>query len=119
MKAIGYSPTRLTQLQQYRFALNQQIQAARSKHNELLGALNQAAFDEEGSATKVKKAVEDIEKFNKRYPGVEGIEIDIDTIDRSMDTYAERKGMTYRGIYLDDKLLPYISKSLQGANPPK
>ena len=63
--------------------------------------------------------MEDIEKFNKRYPGVEGIEIDVDTIDRSMDTYAERKGMTYRGIYLDDKLLPYIGKSLQGANPPK
>lgn len=119
MKGIGYSPTRLTQLQQYRFALNQQIQAARSKHNELLGALNKAAFDEEGSAAKVKSAVEDIEKFNKRYPGVDGIYIDLDTIDRSMDTYAERKGLTYRGVYLDDKLLPYIGKSLQGANPPK
>lgn len=119
MKAIGYSPTRLTQLQQYRFALNQQIQAARGRHNELLGALNKAAFDEEGSAAKVKDAMENIEKFNKRYPGVEGIEIDLDTIDRSMDTYAERKGLTYRGVYLDDKLLPYISKSLQGANPPK
>jgi hypothetical protein len=118
-KAIGYSPTRLTELQQYRFAINQQIQAAKAKHNELLGALNKAAFDEEGSPDKVKRALADIDKFNQRYPGVKGIDIDLDTMDRSMNTYADRKGMTYRGIYLDENLLPYIEKSLQGVNPLK
>ena len=119
MKGIGYSPTRLTELQQHRFALNQQIQTARSKHSELLKELNTAVFDEEGRPAKLKEVFKDIEKFNKRYAGVDGIEIDADTIDRSLETYAERKSLTYRGIYLDEKLLPYITKSIQGVNPLK
>jgi len=119
MKGIGYSPTRLAELQQYRFNLNQEIKSAQTKHNELLKALNQAVFDEEGEGKKVAKIAADIEKFNKRYPGIQGITIDGDTMDNSLTAYAERKGLTYRGIYLDENLLPYFAKSMGSVEPLK
>jgi hypothetical protein len=87
-----------------------------STRTKLLRRLNEIAFDPEADKTKIRSIFKDITKFNKRYP-IEEYLIDDDTIEKSMETYADRKGMTFRGQYMPEKLLPYLAPEYRATKP--
>jgi hypothetical protein len=57
-----------------------------------------------------------IAKFNKRYPA-EVFLIEPDDIERSLEAYAKKRGMTIRGQYIDEKLAPYLMKPTKAVTP--
>jgi hypothetical protein len=113
---LGYQSTRIARIQEKNFAFQKEIVEMESTRTKLLRRLNEIAFDPEADKTKIKSIFKDITKFNKRYP-IEEYLIDDDTIEKSMETYMERKGMTFRGQYMPEKLLPYLAPAYQATKP--
>ena len=48
---------------------------------------------------------------------MEAFLIDGDTIDRSIEAYGEKLGLTYRGQRMSEKLLPYVMPASRYAAP--
>jgi hypothetical protein len=114
--ATGFQSTRLARIQDKNFALNNEIQEAAIKRSRVLRKLNEAVLDEKPDATEISNALKDIDKFNQRYP-MEKFIIKPDTIRRSVETIAERRGMTIRGQYMDKKLAPYVYPATRAVAP--
>jgi hypothetical protein len=113
---LGYQSTRIARMQEKNFAFQKEIVEMESTRTKLLRRLNEIAFDPEADKTKIRAIFKDITKFNKRYP-IEEYLIDDDTIEKSMETYADRKGMTFRGQYMPEKLLPYLAPAYRATKP--
>jgi len=113
---LGYQSTRIARIQEKNFAFQKEIVEMESTRTKLLRRLNEVAFDPEADKTKIRAIFKDITKFNKRYP-IEEYLIDDDTIEKSMETYADRKGMTFRGQYMPEKLLPYLAPAYRATKP--
>jgi hypothetical protein len=113
---LGYQSTRIARIQEKNFAFQKEIIEMESDRTALLKRLNQIAFKPESDKSEIRKIFKDITKFNKRYP-IEEYLIDDDTIEKSMETYAERKGMTFRGQYMPEKLLPYLAPAYRATKP--
>ena len=113
---LGYQSTRIARMQEKNFAFQKEIVEMESTRTKLLRRLNEVAFDPEADKTKIRAIFKDITKFNKRYP-IEEYLIDDDTIEKSMETYADRKGMTFRGQYMPEKLLPYLAPAYRVTKP--
>jgi hypothetical protein len=64
----------------------------------------------------IKDIFKKIDKFNKRYPA-ETFVIEPDDIERSIEAYAKKRGMTIRGQYIDEKLAPYLMKPTKAVTP--
>jgi hypothetical protein len=114
--ATGFQPTRLARIQDKNFALNNEIQEAATKRTTLLRRFNEAVLDEKPNATDISNALKDIDKFNQRYP-MEKFIIKPETIRKSVETLAERRGMTIRGQYMDKKLAPYVYPATRAVEP--
>ena len=114
--ATGFQPTRLARIQDKNFALNNEIQEAATKRTKLLRRLNEAVLDEKPNATDISNALKDIDKFNQRYP-MEKFIIKPETIRKSVETLAERRGITIRGQYMDKKLAPYVYPATRAVEP--
>jgi hypothetical protein len=114
--ATGFQSTRLARIQDKNFALNNEIQEAAIKRSRVLRKLNEAVLDDKADATEISNAIKDIDKFNQRYP-MEKFIIKPETIRRSVETLAERRGMTIRGQYMDKKLAPYVYPATRAVTP--
>jgi hypothetical protein len=114
--ATGFQSTRLARIQDKNFALNNEIQEAAIKRTRVLRRLNEAALSEKPDAKEISDAIKDIDKFNQRYP-MEKFIIKPETIRRSVETLAERRGMTIRGQYMDKKLAPYVYPATRAVEP--
>jgi hypothetical protein len=114
--ATGFQSTRLARIQDKNFALNNEIQEAAIKRTRVLRRLNEAVLDDKADATEIANAIKDIDKFNQRYP-MEKFLIKPETIRRSVETLAERRGMTIRGQYMDKKLAPYVYPATRAVTP--
>jgi hypothetical protein len=73
-------------------------------------------FNAEKEPGDIKAAIAKIREHNKRYP-MEAFLIDGDTIDRSIEGYGEKLGLTYRGQRMSEKLLPYVMPASRYAAP--
>jgi hypothetical protein len=113
---LGYQSTRIARIQEKNFAFQKEIVEMESTRTKLLRRLNELAFKPEADKSDIRKIFKDITKFNRRYP-IEEYLIDDDTIEKSMETYAERKGMTFRGQRMPEKLLPYLAPAYRATNP--
>jgi hypothetical protein len=113
---LGYQSTRIARIQEKNFDFQKEIVEMESSRTKLLRRLNEIAFKPEADKSDIKKIFKDIGKFNKRYP-IEEYIIDDDTIEKSMETYMERKGMTFRGQYMPEKLLPYLAPAYRATKP--
>jgi hypothetical protein len=114
--ATGFGITRLARMQEGNYQLQKaQVEASR-KRIEALQKLDKAAADVEGSDKDVVEALENIEKYNRRYP-IGKYFIPDETINKSLKTYAERQDRTVRGLYMDKKLMPYLEKYFRTYQP--
>jgi hypothetical protein len=116
--ATGFQPTRLARIQERNFAMQKEIVEAASKRTKLLRRLNEIALDDKVDGKDISNAIKDIVEYNKRYP-MEKFLIQPDTIRRSLETMAEKRGMTIRGQYMDKKLAPYVYPSTKAVTPLK
>ena len=113
----GLQPTRLTRLQDRNFRFQSEIIKANGEKSKLLNKLNSAIYDEDSpDKSAIKDVYKDIVKHNERYP-MEGMYIDYETIERSTNSYADRKMKTYRGLQVNDAVLPYMAKILKMSQP--
>jgi hypothetical protein len=115
-QVLGFPPTRLTRIQEQNFATKQELMDAQTKRNKLLTRMNDVIYDPEGDKSRLKAAIEDIKKFNQRYP-VEGLLISSDTIQSSLETYMQRTRTTIRGQVMPPKFVPFM-KRLSDATAP-
>lgn len=116
--ATGFQPTRLARIQERNFAMQKEIVEAASKRTKVLRRLNELALDDKVDGNAIRDAIKDIVEYNKRYP-MEKFLIKPDTIRRSLETMAEKRGMTIRGQYMDKKLAPYVYPSTKVVTPLK
>jgi hypothetical protein len=114
--ATGFQPTRLARIQERNFAMQKEIVEAASKRTKVLRRLNELALDDKVDGNAIRDAIKDIVEYNKRYP-MEKFLIKPDTIRRSLETMAEKRGMTIRGQYMDKKLAPYVYPSTRAVTP--
>jgi hypothetical protein len=117
-QAIGFPPTRLARIQEQSFESQKEVRKAQDRRAKLLDGLHRVAFDPEGDKADLKEVFEDIKKYNRRYP-IEKFIIDIDTIERSLEAYANKRGMTYRGQVIEEKLAPYLGPLYRATVPLK
>jgi hypothetical protein len=115
---LGFTPTRLARLQEKNFQYQKQITEATNERTALLRRLDETIMDTENKqkGADVRDIFKNIAKFNKRYPA-EAFVIEPDDIERSIDAYAKKRGMTIRGQYIDEKLAPYLMKPTKAAAP--
>jgi hypothetical protein len=115
---IGFSPTRLARIQEKNFQYQKQIIKATDERTKLLRRLDETIMDPEnkGKGEDIKDIFKNIAKFNKRYPA-ERFLIEPDDIERSLEAYAKKRGMTIRGQYIDEKLAPYLMKPTKAVTP--
>lgn len=114
--ALGFQPSRLARLQEKNFAFQRQITKAEDSKSDALRRLNETVYNEEKEPGDIKAAIAKIREHNKRYP-MEAFLIDGDTIDRSIEAYGEKLGLTYRGQRMSEKLLPYVMPASRYAAP--
>lgn len=114
--ALGFQPALLARLQEKNFAFQKEITKAETSKSKALRKLNETIFNPEKEPGDIKIAVTKIREHNKRYPA-EAFLIDGDTIDRSIESYAEARGLTYRGQRMSEKLLPYVMPASRVAAP--
>jgi ASC-1-like (ASCH) protein len=117
-QAIGFPPTRLARIQEQSFESQKEVRKAQDQRAKILDGLHRVAFDPEGDKADLKEVFENIKKYNRRYP-IEKFVIDIDTIERSLEAYANKRGMTYRGQVIEEKLAPYLGPLYRATVPLK
>jgi hypothetical protein len=117
-QAIGFPPTRLARIQEQSFESQKEVRKAQDRRAKILDGLHRVAFDPEGNKADLKEVFEDIKNYNRRYP-IDKYLIDIDTIERSLETYANKRGMTYRGQIIEEKLAPYLGPLYRATVPLK
>jgi hypothetical protein len=117
-QAIGFPPTRLARRQEGIFESEKEVRKAQDRRAKLLDSLHRVAFDPEGDKADLKEVFENIKNYNRRYP-IEKFLIDIDTIERSLEAYANKRGMTYRGQVIEEKLAPYLGPIYRATAPLK
>jgi hypothetical protein len=117
-QAIGFPPTRLARIQEQSFESQKEVRKAQDRRSKLLDSLHRVAFDPEGDKADLKEVFEDIKNYNRRYP-IDKFLIDIDTIERSLEAYANKRGMTYRGQVIEEKLAPYLGPLYRATVPLK
>lgn len=113
---LGFSSSRLARIQEHNFEMQKQLTEAQNKRAAILKRLDEVAFDAEKGPGDLKVVFNQIREYNKRYP-MEKFLIEADTIDSSLKTYAKKRGLTYRGQYMDEKLIPYLLPSAKKAAP--
>jgi hypothetical protein len=106
-QATGLQSTRVAQLQEQAFKLTTEKNRAMNKRKALLGKLDDVFISEDAKPTDRQKLMNKIIQHNQRYP-IQGVAIDPDTIFRSLDTSIKNKGLTFRGMYIQENLLPYM-----------
>jgi hypothetical protein len=114
--ALGFQSSRLARIQEHNFAMERQRVKAEDSKSDALRKLNETVFNAEKEPGDIKAAIAKIREHNKRYP-MEAFLIDGDTIDRSIEGYGEKLGLTYRGLRMSEKLLPYLMPSARIAAP--
>jgi hypothetical protein len=117
-QAIGFPPTRLARIQEQSFESQKEVRKAQDQRAKVLDSLHRVAFDPEGDKADLKEVFENIKKYNRRYP-IEKYVIDIDTIERSLEAYANKRNMTYRGQVIEEKLAPYLGPLYRATVPLK
>lgn len=115
-QVLGFPPSRLARIQEQNFATKQELMDAQNKHNKLLTRMNDVIYDPEGNKSGLKEVIEDIKKFNHRYP-IEGLLISSDTIQRSLEAYMQKTRTTIRGQVMPPKFVPFM-KRLSDATAP-
>jgi hypothetical protein len=115
---LGFTPTRLARLQEKNFQYQKQITEATNERTALLRRLDETIMDPENKqkSADIKDIFKKIDKFNKRYPA-EAFVIEPDDIERSIEAYAKKRGLTIRGQYIDEKLAPYLMKPTKAVTP--
>jgi hypothetical protein len=113
---LGFQSSRLARIQEHNFQMQKQVTEAQNKRASILKRLDEVAFDAEKGPGELKTVFNQIREYNKRDP-MEKFMIDSDTIDSSLEAYAKKRGLTYRGQYMDEKLLPYLLPSAKRAAP--
>jgi hypothetical protein len=116
-QALGFQPTRLTRLQEGNFKVSQERQKALNDKSKLLKELN-SAVDNGEPPEKFRDIFKNIAKHNRRYPH-EAYEIDEDTIERSLESYARRKDLTIRGLYVPEKEEDVLMPKVRAIRPIK
>lgn len=114
--ALGFQSSHLARIQEKNFAFQRQITKAEDSKSDALRKLNETVYNEEKEPGDIKAAIAKIREHNKRYP-MEAFLIDGDTIDRSIEGYGEKLGLTYRGQRMSEKLLPYVMPASRYAAP--
>jgi ASC-1-like (ASCH) protein len=117
-QAIGFPPTRLARIQEQSFESQKEVRKAQDQRAKILDGLHRVAFDPEGDKADLKEVFTRIKEYNRRYP-IEKYLIDIDTIERSLEAYANKRGMTYRGQVIEEKLAPYLGPLYRATVPLK
>jgi hypothetical protein len=113
---LGFSPARLARIQEKNFEFQKEITKAQNERAQILKRLDEVAFNVEKEPGDMKAVLNQIREYNKRYPAEKFI-ISYDTIEKSLEAYGKKRGQTYRGQYIDPKLIPYMIKESRAAAP--
>ena len=114
--AFGFQSSRLARIQEKNFAMQKEVQQMETERTHLLKRLDELVVKPEADKADIRKIMKEINEYNKRYP-IEEYIIDDDAIEKSLDTFMERKGTTFRGQYMPEKLMPYLAPGYRATKP--
>jgi hypothetical protein len=107
---LGFGSTELAQIQKHNFMAKQQASILESEKKKLLDRLDVAVNNEQKNDEKyeknIDKALADILKYNKKNGVVDSIEDE--TIDKSLETRAKRRGESYQGLSVPERYQEFI-----------
>jgi hypothetical protein len=106
-QAIGFQPTKLSRLQEEGFKSNREVIIALNERREILKRIDETILSNAKDKSEVRKAFLRLKNYNKRYP-IEGLYIDSDTVDTSIDTALNKKENVFKGQYMKEDLIPYL-----------
>jgi hypothetical protein len=115
---IGFQSTRLARIQEMNFDLNKELREAGNTRKKVINKFSEAILADKPNPKDIKEAINNIVKFNNRYPMEEFI-IPPDTILNAVEARAEKLGMTIRGQYITEKLAPYVFPAVKAVTPAK
>jgi hypothetical protein len=116
-QALGFQSTRLSRIQERNFKYAQEDRQADAARSKLLKELNEATTTGK-SPEEVGRIFKRIDKHNRRYPH-DDYEIDVDTIERSLEAYEKRKDLVDRGLYIPESKEDILMPSVRAVNPVK
>jgi len=110
-QVLGFTPTRLAEIQEYNYNKKQVIDTAKKEKNKLLKDFKDLENNPDRTPEARKKLDRRIDQHNRRYNFTEELTIDEETLERSLDAYEERGEKTIRGLYSSDELRFYLDKT--------
>ena len=118
-QALGFAPTRLAQMQERNYAIKDVEVRAGKEKSKLLSELKDLESNPNRTRNDARKLERRIDQHNRRYEEIEALTISEDTIENSLDAYAERKEKTIRGKFTTEETEPYIEKLQRNAGGPR
>lgn len=106
-QATGLQSTRVARLQDEAFEMNKEVRKAELERQSLTTKMTETLLSPSADAKDKREIMQEINKFNRRYP-VEGLIMDADTILKSLENAAEKRGMAFRGQTIKENYLPYL-----------
>ena len=107
---LGFGSTELAQIQKHNFMAKQQASIIESEKKKLLDRLDLAVDNEQKDDKKyeenINKVLADILKYNKKNGVVDAIEDE--TIDKSLEARAKRRGESYQGLSVPERYQEFI-----------
>jgi len=103
IQAFGFAPLSVAKKQESNYSKQKLMSGIDSERNRLYLKLNLA--NDAGDFDTVGEVLEQIDKFNDKYPGAE---ITAEDIDKSLRQRAKRKSEMIDGLYIPPNLRPYL-----------
>jgi hypothetical protein len=116
-QALGFASTEIAEVQETNFIAQRMVTGMQRERDKLLDDLNRVVIDYNASGDdeyydRIQEVMQEITRFNYINP-FPTIFIDRDTIESSLEGRAERRGAANQGLYVAEKLAPYVFPIIQ------
>jgi len=113
-QTLGFGSTEVAQVQKANFMAKQIVTEINREKQNILNRLDIAVRQDDDD--KIDKILEEIDKFNTKNAM---LAINGETVSKSLQSRAERRGKAYQGLSVSDKEAPFVYPLVEGTRSPQ
>jgi hypothetical protein len=113
-QTLGFGSTEVAQVQKANFMAKQIVTKINREKQNILNRLDAAVRQDNDD--KIDKILEEIDKFNTKNAM---LAINGETVSKSLQSRAERRGKAYQGLSVSDKEAPFVYPLVEGTRSPQ
>jgi hypothetical protein len=113
-QTLGFGSTEVAQVQKANFMAKKIVTQINREKQNILNRLDVAVRQDDDD--KIDKILEEIDKFNTKNAM---LAIDGETVSKSLQSRAERRGKAYQGLSVSDKEAPFVYPLVEGTRSPQ